>query len=272
MRAPSLCGSCCNCFETNDHSAGGSFDPTKSSTFVNDTSHTNFTALYGDLTKDIGYYFQDTVTLGGTTVKNFTMGLAESTVAGSVTPNDGHGVFGISYRSGEFSIFEQGWSHPTIYEEMVIQGLIERSAYSLYLNDLESGDGSILFGGIDSTKYHGDLTALPLQSTSKNGSTNAFWVALTNVSIQDDQGTRSLMPDNVTGVYALLDSGTTTTRLPDDVWNALVEGLGLIVGTKIPMAPCALADLDSGITFTLGGPSGPSFTVPFSAVSHLPAI
>ncbi|KAI1616464.1 aspartic peptidase domain-containing protein [Exophiala viscosa] len=242
---------------------GGSFDPTTSSTFANDTSHTNFTALYGDGTKDIGYYFYDTVTLGGTTVKNFTMGLAETTLDGTIT-NDGQGICGISYRSGEAA---EGWSHPTIYEEMVLQGLIDRSAYSLYLNDFQSGEGSILFGGVDSSKYHGDLTVLPLQP-DQNGSYNAFWVALTGVSIKDDQGTNSLTADDFTGVYALLDSGTTSTRLPADIWNALVEDLGIVVTSKGYFVPCALADIDSGITFTFGGSSGPTPMVPFSALMY----
>lgn len=45
---------------------------------------------------------------------------------------------------------------------MKTQGLISTKAYSLYLDDSESQDGALLFGGYDTAKFYGDLTMIDL--------------------------------------------------------------------------------------------------------------
>src|SRR5882757_3986505 len=134
------------------------------------------------------------------------MGLTTTTVDGPQVNNSGQGLLGISYRQEEAAGTNGLQTTPTIYEEMVDQGLINRSAYSLYLDDAEIGKGSILFGGVDSSKYKDDLVVLPLQNLS--GEPPGFLVALTKISFTDDEGTHPLTGDDFQGGAALLDSGT----------------------------------------------------------------
>jgi len=142
----------------------------------------------------------------------------------------------------------------------VTQGIIDRSAYSLYLNDAEAFTGSILFGGVDSTKYTGDLVALPLQPV--NDTVSAFYVALTDISINDNTGTTSLTGSNFAGVSALLDSGTTGQQLPTDAANALFQGLGASQG----LVACNVRNTNATLTYQFGGTGGPAVTVPISEI------
>jgi len=48
-----------------------------------------------------------------------------------------------------------------ILTNLVAQDIISRRAFSIYLNGPEADHGSVIFGGIDTTKYTGDLIALP---------------------------------------------------------------------------------------------------------------
>lgn len=72
---------------------------------------------------------------------------------------------GIGYDSNESGTAPNG-TYPSVMDNLVDQGIIARKAYSLYLNDLESNRGSVVFGGIDTTKYTGELVALPFQVQS----------------------------------------------------------------------------------------------------------
>lgn len=70
-----------------------------------------------------------------------------------------HGVLGLGYDSGASLSAPDGYT--PIMTNLVVQDIISRRAFSLYLNGPESDHGSIIFGGIDTTKYTGDLIALP---------------------------------------------------------------------------------------------------------------
>jgi hypothetical protein len=51
------------------------------------------------------------------------------------------------------------WS---VVDNLQHYGIIGRRAYSLYLNDGRADTGVILFGGIDTTKYSGELKSVPI--------------------------------------------------------------------------------------------------------------
>jgi hypothetical protein len=66
-------------------------------------------------------------------------------------------------------------------------------------------------------------------------------------------------------VTALLDSGTTSTVLPDDVANAILEGLGAVVeGPNEEFLPCKLKNTNAALISGFGGLGGPSISVSIS--------
>jgi hypothetical protein len=104
---------------------------------------------------------------------------------------------------------------------MVDAKLIQSSAYSLWLDDLEANTGSILFGGIDTQKFHGTLSTLPIQ---QEFSTFAeFLITLSGVSLTQNGQTQTLSQNLPTAV--LLDSGSSLTYLPNDLTQAIYTAL-----------------------------------------------
>jgi hypothetical protein len=61
------------------------------------------------------------------------------------------------------SPYQKNSSMPwSVVDNLHHYGIIARRAYSLYLNDDRTDTGVILFGGIDSTKYTGELVSIPI--------------------------------------------------------------------------------------------------------------
>jgi len=238
---------------------------TKSSTFDLIAADV-FNITYGDGTSDTGDYFTDVVRLGQVTIDagRLTMGLATYTANGPQVANDGHGLLGVGYEIGESIVQAAGAQSetPAIYDILVKLGVINRAAYSLYLNDDKSGKGEVLFGAIDTTKYSGDLVSLPVQPMW-DGVTNytEFLVALTAISVTDDSGTR-LLTDSTFAYPALLDSGTVSQDLPAGVADEILKGFGAIQGAL----PCEYRNSNASLTYTFGGDGGPSINVPLSAL------
>ncbi|KAK5057867.1 hypothetical protein LTR84_011868 [Exophiala bonariae] len=177
--------------------------------------------------------------------------------------NDGHGLVGVGYQANSNSFAAASaanLSAPTIVGAMVENKDIDRLSYSLWLNDQESGDGSVVFGGIDTAKYEGDLVALQVLPNAK-GEYAEFNVALTGISFIDDVGPHSLTKGDF-AVPALLDSGTVAQWLPEDVVTQMTEGLGAVDGA----VPCSYAQSNASVVYSFGGEGGPNITVPLSAM------
>ena len=172
---------------------------------------------------DEGDYVKDMVGLGGKTLDDVSFGVAYKGY-------DPVGVLGIS-----FTFEEMGRMDPTVLDLMKQQGLIDRKAYSLFLNSLDTAAGSILFGGIDTSRYSGNLISLPLQRDYTRNITDLS-VALTSVSITDASGkTTPILPPARPGsttpatfdpVPACLDSGTWDLELPVSIADSIVSGMG----------------------------------------------
>jgi hypothetical protein len=150
-------------------------------------------------------------------------------------------------------------------EALVNAGLISTPAYSLWLDDLESSTGSILFGGVDTVKYHGSLISIPVYGNSQRGNVTSFLVALTSVSATSSTGTDTLTPSGYAQAV-ILDSGTTLTLLPDDIAAKVFMELGATDDQQLGavVVPCALANNTGTLNYAFGGPGGPVIKVPMS--------
>ena len=78
---------------------------------------------------------------------------------------------------------------------------------------LDSNTGSILFGGVDTEKYEGDLSVLPIQIDSHSGDISSFTVALSGISVTNQAGKSQYSKTNL-AIPVILDSGTTISYLP----------------------------------------------------------
>ena len=125
----------------------------------------------------------------------------------------------------------------------------------------DSNTGSILFGGVDTAKYHGDLVVLPIQPSS-SATYSDFTVSLSSVSFLDVNG-KTAMSQPGLALPVILDSGTTITYLPDNVLNPIISGVGAINNDALGglIVPCSLGCSSATFNFGFGGNGGPSIAV-----------
>lgn len=199
-----------------------------------------------------GYYFTDTVSLAGATIDTVQMGLAE-------TSDIEYGIMGVGFDADEST----STLYPNIIDKFYSSGQIGARAYSLYLDDLESSSGTILFGGVDSGKYTGDLIAVPIiKDTSVNNYT-AFSVTLSSVAAVTSSGEVS---ENYTmdAQVVVLDSGTTLTYLPESVAESIFNTFGATYDESLGYATVACSQADNSsilLEYQFGGSNGPTIQV-----------
>ncbi|KAG2218085.1 hypothetical protein INT45_004834, partial [Circinella minor] len=168
------------------------FDQTMSTSFNNITTTT---MTMNNNSSATGCYAIDTVEIGGARVKNQQFGLANSTKNVILMPNEhttdndsnddtnylaANGILGIGYP--KLTSFDESYN-PFVFN-LAEQGLIDQPVFSIFMNSMydHGWSGEIMFGGIDSTKYKGELLYTPVArlANSKNqeedSSIYAYWM------------------------------------------------------------------------------------------------
>ncbi|KAJ2988205.1 hypothetical protein NUW58_g4102 [Xylaria curta] len=233
----------------------GSYDANQSSTGqpVSD----DFQIAYVDGSYSRGEYIAETFGIGDVELANVTMGLGLDT-------DIAYGLVGVGYELNEASV-RNSELYPNLPVVMRNEGRIKTNAYSLWLNDLGASTGNILFGGIDTDKYMGDLIRVNVQKDARSGQFTSFTVHLTSLqahsSTGDDAFSSSSFP-----VPVVLDSGTTLSYLPQDLAEKVWEEVGAeyyLIGQQgaAPLIPCAMGNNNGYFTFGFGGQGGPAIKV-----------
>lgn len=125
---------------------------------------------------------------------------------------------------------------------MVEQGLIDSRAFSLDLRDIDSPDGSIIFGGLDTGKYVGSLEKVPILDIADTpDKADRYWINLTAVGLTLPSGESGLVAAAEVPVY--VDSGTSLTELPTNVFESIgaaFPGAVYIPGTGFYWVKCTV--------------------------------
>ena len=224
---------------------GGTYDPSNSSTVA--IVDTDFNITYVDGSGASGSLLSDEVGFGDVQLTEFKFGVGYE----SQSPV---GVLGVGYQILEEDV-ESG-NYPNLPFALVNAGFINTPAFSLWLNDLHASTGTILFGGVDTEKYHGPLTSVPI--LPEEGGYMEFVVALTGISMTN---TDKIAPQEFP-VAALLDSGTTLVYLPEAAIKPIYKKLKAKYSRKdgVAYVPCS-TNLDQTITFNF---SSPTISVPMN--------
>ncbi|AEO53652.1 hypothetical protein MYCTH_2295287 [Thermothelomyces thermophilus ATCC 42464] len=234
----------------------GTFNPNRSSSFEV-IGEGQFDIEYVDGSSSKGDYFTDVFQIGDISVQNMTMGLGLHT-------DIAYGLVGVGYAINE-AIVATTQSRDSVYPnlpvQMVDQGLINTVAYSLWLNDLDASSGSILFGGIDTEKYQGELTRIDIYPTSQ-GDFSSFVVALTSLEARSPSGQDTLTSQEFP-IPVVLDSGTTLSYLPTDLATQAWKEVGAFYLPEVGAAvlPCDMENSKGSFSFGFAGPDGPRITV-----------
>jgi hypothetical protein len=210
------------------------------------------------------------------------MGLALNTT-------DNIGIMGIGFVASEGN--GEATPYPNLVDTLVSQNMISTQAYSVWLDDVgecqdgidqngipadnfvDAGKGQILFGGIDTGKYTGTLANIAMYPSQISGEVDAMTVAFTSLSITTSSGTTALTASDFPATAAVLDTGTTSTVLPDDLAQQLfdISGATYIAADGTAVLPCAGRYVQGDLSFGFAGPDGPVIKVPISEMIY-PAI
>ena len=233
--------------------------------------------------------------MGGATIKDLEMGIAyTSTVSTGRTPfkissdiqsqvsninlislttsQVPMGIMGIGYAFTEASNdgTTAAFIYPSIIDTMVSQGLIATRAYSLYLDDLQEATGSIIFGGLDSDKYYGSLTQLPIVPGTLTNGSKAYGfpaVMMSSLSmVSSKTGQATSFADRYLAQYPIvLDSGSTVSLLDPVLGQAMLTAIGGVYDyqtTGLLFVDCSLRNNVSTFNFGFGGTaSAPKVTI-----------
>ncbi len=201
----------------------------------------------------MGNYAADNLNIGGQQLKGVQFGIG-------LRSGSPEGILGIGYTSNEVQVNRNSkQAYPNVPQFMADNGLIKSNAYSLWLDDLEANTGSILFGGVDTDKFHGTLGSLPVQKMF--GGFNEFLMTLSGVSTTFNGKNQTLSQDLPTPV--LLDSGSSLTYLPNNLINALYGAWNVQYDKQqqVAIVDCNLANSQDTVDFTF---SSPKISVPAS--------
>lgn len=231
-----------------------SYDPSLSSSAIWVSDDMN--VVY-ELTKDSGSWFNDTLVIGDLTIPNFPLGTAN----GSSTL-DTQNWFGISGPP------KLGPAAGTSSLQIMAQaGVLQSASIGMFFGPLDSSRGEVVFGGLDTSKWQGDLQILPIVENDSN----EIHVNLASVTVSDNKIESLNLP-----VELSIDTGNFDIKLPqdmvDEIWSQVdgIQTYNVTVGSStIPIGICDCSLAQKSQTFVFGF-DGISIEVPISDMVALP--
>ncbi|KAG8623936.1 hypothetical protein KVT40_008912 [Elsinoe batatas] len=203
---------------------GGSFDPSASQSYkVVDPN--GFNTSFGDGSTATGDFCTDTVGIGNVVIQGVQLG-----VATDISSTTGYAVslMGVGYSYNEASSRQ----YPNMPEVLQQAGAISSRLYSIFLNSFGDATGTILFGGVDTSKYTGQLQTInisPVQTRSGD-IIYEFIVPVTGISGSvNGQSTTYLSSSSRRGsdsLPVLLDTGSTAWTVPPSLYTSLRDLFG----------------------------------------------
>lgn len=228
--------------------ASGTYSPLNSSTmqFIND----EFEIVYADGTGASGSYLSDNLNFGGSTLESFQFGTGYNS-------SSRQGVLGIGFKSDESEVVDEvGPAYPNLPIALANAGLTNSLAYSLWLNDISASTGSILFGGINTAKYHGSLSTVPILPDPDSRGDDLV-IGLSGLRLDSTElGVGQIGSEGLPlfPSLSLLDSGSTMIYLDvvlvEHIWQLVTAVFSADDG--VAYVPCELQNSNSTLTFSFG--------------------
>ncbi|KAJ5017615.1 putative aspartic-type endopeptidase OPSB [Colletotrichum sp. SAR 10_99] len=246
----------------------GSFMPNESSTYVNpgtETFMTSYTEGYA-----YGEIMSETLSIGDVHLGKLNMGVVD-------TADTYIGVLALGFNTSAYtpspysssSSNTSSESLPTVPDRLLTDGMINSTAYSLWVDDLSTESGSLLLGAVDRSKFDGPLTRFPIVtsfSTSK----------VFNTRIQSINGSKStsdvLEPLGSRGLsyndkpFVRISPHNIASWLPDEIAQDIyaIAGATWLESHSNYVVPCSANSSTAQLAIQLHGFDGPVLNVPIS--------
>lgn len=228
---------------------GGTYAPTDSSTYTL-VGTNQFSSKFGDGSSVSGDFATDIVAFGDLAVEDAQFGVA-------VNINNTSG-FAISLMGIGYSYLESSATpYPNMPEMLHQAEIINSRLYSIYLDHIDGGSGTILFGGIDTAKLKDGLTTLNLLPYKTKGSSlvTEFVVPVTNITVVNNDQAETILqanPNSADAIPALLDTGSSAWTVPKAVYDSIKAALNGIVDGSNNLV-CSHRDDNIQIEVVFGG-------------------
>ncbi|KAK3674094.1 hypothetical protein LTR78_005941 [Recurvomyces mirabilis] len=263
--------------------SGNSFDPSGSSTYAVADPSPAFNTSFSDGSLVYGPFARDTITIGDLVVSNVQFGVAQNWTGG-IGKSTGQLALGFSYNEAP----APGKQYPNLPEVLKDSGAINSRLYSIYLDET-SESGSILFGGIDQSKYSGPLVTLDLTPRAGYGSfIEEFIVNITSLAttsgssvsqtiFTNDSSASVSSQQRGASLPGLFCVGCAALELPSAYYNSLISSTFSFLDRSDGTCSCdhrkdnASLQLELGGTFKINVPSR-DLIVPVYNSSGLPLL
>ncbi|SCU96427.1 LAFA_0G06282g1_1 [Lachancea sp. 'fantastica'] len=237
---------------TIDCSQYGTFDYSHSSTFKAHRSKP-FRTHYADGSFALGFWGTDELYLDDLKVSQLDFAVAE-------VSNSTVGVLGVGIKQLEstFNYFNSSsYIYPNFPAMLKDSGMIEKVAFSLYLNSLDATAGSVLFGGVDRSKYTGDLVTVPLVNTYKEKGVPQpiqFEITVQAVGVESR---KKCLQETISSIKfpAYLDSGATLMFMDASIVEKIADSVNATWSDdwQFYMLQCPAGNDDTKLVFDFGG-------------------
>ncbi|KAK8113187.1 eukaryotic aspartyl protease [Apiospora sp. TS-2023a] len=235
---------CTNLVTTSDQrfcQAVGSYDPKKSKS--SNVTQTTKTLRYGIGEANIQYVMDDIAFQNSkNALKNVRFGFA------TATKDEFSGILGIGHGSGV------NVGYKNFVDELQAQNVTATKAFSLALGSKDEQEGMVMFGGLDTAKFAGNLATLPIVPAAKSPDGVArYWVDMNYMSLTPPSGNMKKYSNTTMAVF--LDSGATLTLLPTTLANSIAADFGAqsVDANGFYAVDCALARMPGTVDFAFPG-------------------
>ncbi|KAK4624521.1 putative aspartic-type endopeptidase OPSB [Fulvia fulva] len=252
----------CNLPSTNANSCqGGTYDKTKSSSYKEVEASPAFNTSFGDGSSATGPYGSDVVGIGDIQLSPAQFGVAETVDS---TTGYAIGLLGLGYTTNE-AVTDPRNFYQNLPEVLKEAGVINSRLYSVYLNDARAYTGTVLFGGIDRSKYTGPLATVDLiPATYGNqvlNTVNQFITTITGLSTSVSGSNSDIFSGGAPGVETysrnsgslpvLLDTGSTAFSVSTGIYRAIVRQFSHV--DRNGYVPCSYANSGDSISLEFDG-------------------
>lgn len=158
------------------------------------------------------------------------------------------GILGIGYGEGITT------NYKNFVDELADQDVIKTKAFSLALGSKFEQEGVIIFGGVDTSKFTGELASLPIIPADKSpDGVPRYWVEMESISLTPPSGRTMEWANSSMPVF--LDSGATLTLLPPDIVQTIAADFGStsMDASGFYTVDCGIMDMDGTVDFSFDG-------------------
>ncbi|EJU04182.1 acid protease [Dacryopinax primogenitus] len=214
-----------------------------------------------------GVVYQDQVTIGSATVSEQYIGAATNVTAFHELVNF-DGILGLGRDIGNNGSIQGLQVTPTFVDSLYNEGRISERTVGIYLapfgeNGTQTNAGELTFGGVDKSKFEGELVWAPQMQNDRHWAVQIDGVAYGSQGLQN--GTSQ----------AIVDTGTLPILLPFDAFFGLHNLINASIMDTGPLAGWLSVppEIDlQPLTFTIGGSDFPlppeAYLIPESLYEH----